>query len=65
VRRIDTFLDAAADTLGADGHALGINQVLVNEYKPGQGISVSVEGESDVRLRLSSMSRLRWIASQI
>lgn len=50
VERIDAFLDAAAEeTTGEESRAkgkgkervLGINQVLVNEYKSGQGISVS------------------------
>lgn len=39
--RIDSLLDDAAGFSGGE-HALGINQVLINEYEPGQGIAVSV-----------------------
>ena len=40
--RIDSFLDVASgDEFNGSGKVLGINQVLVNEYAPGQGISVS------------------------
>lgn len=46
VERIDAFLDAAAeaaDTGKGKERVLDINQVLVNEYQPGQGIAVSLE----------------------
>lgn len=51
MERIDAFLDAAAEEPESKGsetrgkgkeRVLGINQVLVNEYQAGQGISVSV-----------------------
>jgi hypothetical protein len=46
VERIDAFLDAAAEEGANKGkgkeRVLGINQVLVNEYHRGQGISVSL-----------------------
>lgn len=38
--RIDSLLDDAAGFSGGE-HALGINQVLINEYESGQGIAVS------------------------
>ena len=42
ISRIDNYLDTASDTdFKAEKPVLGINQVLVNEYAPGQGISVS------------------------
>ncbi|TXT08690.1 hypothetical protein VHUM_02818 [Vanrija humicola] len=44
VTRIDTFLDVAAAVPDGGAHALGVNQVLVNEYKPGQGISPHEDG---------------------
>ncbi|BEJ10637.1 hypothetical protein CspHIS471_0100590 [Cutaneotrichosporon sp. HIS471] len=48
VERIDAFLDSAADADTDKGKSkervLGINQVLVNEYHPGQGISPHEDG---------------------
>ncbi|KAL1405945.1 hypothetical protein Q8F55_007627 [Vanrija albida] len=40
--RVDRLLDAAAGVEGR--HVLGVNQVLVNEYAPGQGISPHEDG---------------------
>ncbi|CAK9785151.1 hypothetical protein CC85DRAFT_42873 [Cutaneotrichosporon oleaginosum] len=48
VERIDAFLDAAAEAPSGDAkgkdRVLGINQVLVNEYHSGQGISPHEDG---------------------
>lgn len=42
IDRIDRFLDTAIGfEYDGKGIVLGVNQVLVNEYGPGQGISVS------------------------
>ncbi|KAL7423580.1 hypothetical protein Q5752_001160 [Cryptotrichosporon argae] len=41
IDRIDGFLDTAASS---SSHVLGINQVLINEYQPGQGISPHEDG---------------------
>ena len=41
IERIDSFLDVASrQEYTGEGKVLGINQVLVNEYQAGQGISV-------------------------
>ncbi|WVR09718.1 hypothetical protein IAU60_006794 [Kwoniella sp. DSM 27419] len=48
VERIESFLQdsvkSTEDTKGKGKMALGINQVLVNEYQPGQGISPHEDG---------------------
>jgi alkylated DNA repair protein alkB family protein 6 len=45
IERIESFLDIASgkteEQMRSTERSLGINQVLVNEYQPGQGISVS------------------------
>ena len=44
IKRLETFIDFAlreAIPSPDDEHVLGVNQVLVNEYHAGQGISVS------------------------
>jgi hypothetical protein len=45
--RIDSFLDIASDRSDGDvkgkGRMLVVNQVLINEYQAGQGISVRVK----------------------
>jgi hypothetical protein len=50
IERIESFLDIASgkteERMRSTERSLGINQVLVNEYQPGQGISVSKPGSS-------------------
>jgi hypothetical protein len=50
IERIESFLDIASgkteEQMRSTERSLGINQVLVNEYQPGQGISVSKPGSS-------------------
>ncbi|WRT64928.1 uncharacterized protein IL334_001868 [Kwoniella shivajii] len=44
VERIESFLRVASSVKGKEKMELGINQVLINEYQPGQGISPHEDG---------------------